>query len=189
MNNISLSAISADQVSITPFQAKYQNQVSQLLDAAFGADRQQKSSYKLRESSVKIDDLSLIASQKNQNGEDVILASIAYWQLDVAGEAALLLGPLAVNPDFQGMGLGRRLMDETLSLAQKIAGLRGWKFTILIGDLDYYQKSGFQRVPHGAIDYPQPTDPNRVLYFEFEPHSLQQLIDNNDIPLRLNHNE
>lgn len=189
MNHFPQCALSADQVFITPYQPKYQNQVSQLLDSAFGADRQNKSSYKLRKTCVKIDDLSLIALQKNQNGDDVILASIAYWQLDVAGQTALLLGPLAVNPDFQGVGLGKRLMDETLSLAQKIASLRGWKFTILIGDLDYYQKSGFKRVPHGAIDYPQPTDPNRVLYFEFEQGSLQKLINNAPLPLKLNDNE
>ncbi|MBL1420074.1 MAG: N-acetyltransferase [Alphaproteobacteria bacterium] len=189
MKHFPLHAVSADQVSLTPYQAKYQDQVSQLLDAAFGVDRHNKSSYKLRETCEKIDDLSLIALHKNQDGEEVILASIAYWKLNVAGQSALLLGPLAVNPDFQGLGLGKRLMDETLSLAQKIASLRGWKFTILIGDLDYYQKSGFQRVPHGAIDYPQPTDPNRVLYFEFEPGSLQKLIETVPLPLRLNDNE
>ena len=189
MNEFSISATSADPVFITPYHTKYAQQVNQLLDAAFGLDRHQKSSYKLRESCVKIDDLSLIILQKDSNGEDEILASIAYWQLNVAGEAALLLGPLAVNPQYQGMGLGKRLMDETLALAQKIAALRGWKFTILIGDLDYYQKSGFKRVPYGAIDYPQPTDPDRVLYFEFEPTSLQKLIDKAELPLRLNQND
>ncbi|PCI86007.1 MAG: GNAT family N-acetyltransferase [Hyphomicrobiales bacterium] len=189
MNHFSLRALSADQVSLTPYQAKYQEPVSQLLDAAFGVDRHNKSSYKLRETCEKIDDLSLIALHKNQNGDEVILASIAYWQLNVAGQSALLLGPLAVNPEFQGLGLGKKLMDETLSVAQKIASLRGWKFTILIGDLDYYKKSGFQRVPYGAIDYPPPTDPNRVLYFEFEQGSLQKLIDNAPLPLRLNNND
>lgn len=183
MNQFSSSALSADQFSLIPYHQKFSTQVEQLLDAAFGVDRQQKSSYKLRETCQKIDDLSLILFDKDQT---TLLASIAYWQLDIAGQKALLLGPLAVNPEYQGQGLGKYLMDETLKLAQKVAALRGWQFTILIGDLDYYQKSGFARVPLGAIDYPQPTDPKRVLFFEFEPNGLQKLIDNNSLPLRLN---
>lgn len=188
MNNSLLSTLSADQISIKPFHQKHDNQVNQLLDAAFGLDRLQKSSYKLRETCQKIDDLSLVALLKGEGEPDEVLASIAFWQLDVAGQTALLLGPLAVNPKYQGLGLGKRLMDETLKLAQKVAALRGWKFTILIGDLDYYQKSGFKRVPYGAIDYPSPTDPNRVLYFEFEKGSLQKLIDGASLPLKLNNN-
>lgn len=189
MNKYSHHTLSVEQFSITPYCQKYDKQVNQLLDAAFGVDRLQKSSYKLRQSCVKIDDLSQLIMHKNQAGEDEILASIAYWQLDVAGQAALLLGPLAVNPIYQGKGLGKYLMDETLKMAQKMANLHGWKFTILIGDLDYYQKSGFKRVQLGAIDYPQPTDPKRILYYEFEQGSLQKLINKGALPLRLNHND
>lgn len=190
MNHSPFCTLSADKISkqiiLIPFCQKYDSQVNHLLDAAFGIDRHKKSSYKLRETCLKIDDLSLVAIDK-KSGD--ILASIAYWQLKIAGEKALLLGPLAVNPTYQGQGLGKYLMDETLKLANKIAPLRGWKFTILIGDLDYYQKSGFQRVPFEVIDYPQPTDTNRVLYFEFEPNSLQLLIDEKPLPLRLNEND
>lgn len=190
MTNFPFSTPSADQfliqINITAFCQLYDKPVNQLLDAAFGVDRQQKSSYKLRESCQKIDALSFVLLAKD-SGE--MLASIAYWQLDVAGEAALLLGPLAVNPTYQGQGLGKYLMDETLKLAKSMALQKGWKFTILIGDLDYYQKSGFKRVPLGAIDYPEPTDPLRVLCHEFEQGSLQNLINQHTLPLKLNQSD
>ncbi|MGL1919541.1 MAG: N-acetyltransferase [Hyphomicrobiales bacterium] len=183
MNHLPTSTLSADQFSITAYKPKHQSQVNQLLDMAFGADRKSKSSYKLRETCQKIDTLSAVIFDQKTNE---LLASIAYWQLDIAGEKALLLGPLAVNPDHQGLGLGKFLMAHTLKIAQQVAAQKSWKFTLLVGDLDYYQKAGFKRVPHAAIDYPQPTDPDRVLFFEFEQGALQQLIDTQSLPLKLN---
>lgn len=173
----------SQQISLLAYSPSDELPVNQLLDAAFGADRLNKSSYKLRDNCTKIDELSFVAVSAD-DGE--ILATISYWQFNIAGEKALLLGPLAVNPLLQGQGLGKYIMDETLKLAAKIANKHGWQFTLLIGDLDYYQKSGFQRVPLNTIDYPQPTDQNRILFHEFVPNSLQKLINNHPLPLKLN---
>lgn len=183
MNNLPASTLSADQFTITAYQKQHLEPVNHLLDDTFGTDRHSKSSYKLRETCQKIDELSAVIFDQKTNE---LLASIAYWQLDVAGEKALLLGPLAVNPKYQGAGLGKYLMQQTLKTAHKMASQKGWKFTLLVGDLDYYQKTGFQRVPYAAIDYPQPTDPNRVLFYEFEQGALQNLINTQPNPLKLN---
>lgn len=182
------SAQATKQLSLMPYSASHADSVTQLLDRAFGVDRMQKSSYKLRETCQKIDDLCYILVQKLNNGDENILASIAYWALDVAGMPALLLGPLAVEPRCQGQGLGQRLMAETISLAAQQAQDKGWKFIILIGDLDYYAKIGFKRVPLGAIDYPQPTDLKRILYLEFNDGDLQKLMNDATLPLKLNQN-
>ena len=69
----------------------------------------------------------------------------------------LLLGPLAVHPVRQGEGHGKYLMGETLQKAEEL----GWKAVILIGDLSYYGQFNFNI--SNFIEFPQPTNPNRIL--------------------------
>lgn len=183
------TAHSSNQPVFQAYTSQFEIAVINLLDKAFGSDRVQKSSYKLRETCQKIDDLSYIIVQKDHQNQQIVVASIAYWSLNVAGVNALLLGPLAVDPTKQGEGFGQSLMSKTIKLAQKSAQQKAWKFIILIGDLDYYAKIGFKRVPIGSIDYPQPTDPRRILYYEFEKNSLQNLINEANLPLKLNQTE
>ncbi len=173
-----------NKISIIKFEQKYDKALETLLDKAFGAKRYQKSSYKLRKTSVQINELSYITVDDNQT----IIASIAYWQFDIAGFKALLLGPLAVDPDYQNKGLGKKLINKTLQLAKQMAKKADWKMVILIGDLDYYSKSGFKQVPQGAINYPSPTDPKRILYQNFEQGFFENLITTNPTPLELNPN-
>ncbi|NRA86661.1 MAG: N-acetyltransferase [Rhizobiales bacterium] len=179
-------ANSLDEFIISPYNHEYNKAVTQLLNNAFGENRLKKSSYKLRETCKKIDSLSYVILADNTAKDIKILASIEYWQLNVAGAKALLLGPLAVDPASQGLGLGRKIIEDSLKLARELSAKNAWSFVILIGDLDYYAKCGFKRVPLAAIDYPKPTDPNRILYLEFKTGSLNKLIESSNLPLLLN---
>lgn len=171
------------------YDSKFASKRIALLDHAFGPDRLKKSSYKLRESSKSIDFLSHMIVHEKSNELDKMVATIAYSELDVSGVKALLLGPLAVDVDYQSMGFGKQLINETIAKAVVLAPKHGWAFVLLVGDLDYYLKCGFNQVQLGAIDYPKPTDPKRILYFEFEVGSLKKLIDNSKLPLKLNQNK
>ena len=55
------------------------------------------------------------------------------------GARALLLGPLAVEPELRGRGVGRALMHRTLDAARAA----GWPHVFLIGERDYYEPLGF----------------------------------------------
>lgn len=190
MNPIFLSSLTAalpsNQLSLAAFKPTYLEQVNGLLDAAFGADRRKKSSYKLRETCQDIPDLSHVILHNNPNKPNTIAATIAFWQMDVGGSKALLLGPLAVHDDFRGQGLGQYLMAATIAKAIDKAAASNWQFIILIGDLDYYAKIGFQRVPAGTLDYPQPTDPKRILYLDIASNGLQNLMLQTKLPMLLN---
>lgn len=83
---------------------------------------------------------------------------------------ALLLGPLAVDPDFANKGFGRRLIAETAEAARP-AGVR---LIVLVGDEPYYGKLGFKRVPPGQIRLPGPVDPARLLALELAPGALDE---------------
>lgn len=179
-------ALSSNQFSLTPFSTTYLKQVNSLLDVAFGTDRYNKSSYKLRENCQNIADLNYVIAHNKPNGITQIAATIAFWQMDISGKKALLLGPLAVHEDFQGQRLGQYLMVETIKKAIEKAKTNQWQFIILIGDLDYYAKIGFQRVPEGALDYPQPTDPKRILYLDIATNGLLSLMSQSTLPMQMN---
>lgn len=54
-------------------------------------------------------------------------------------EEVLCLGPLAVEPTIQGIGIGKKLVDTTLELAKN----EGFQGVVLIGEENYYPKFGF----------------------------------------------
>jgi predicted N-acetyltransferase YhbS len=72
---------------------------------------------------------------------------------------ALLLGPLAVHPDFKNKGAGQLLMKKAIEEAKNLP----FCAILLVGDYDYYKRFGFQRVPMGQITMPGPVDPGRLL--------------------------
>ena len=135
-----------------------------LLDAAFGLDRRTRASYRLREGSAPLLDLSFHARHEASGR---LAATISFWPLRIfpAGTRALLLGPLAVHPDFQRAGLGARLMNNGLEAAREA----GHALVFLVGDEPYYGRHGFRRVPTGRVILPGPYDPARLLYRELRP--------------------
>ena len=142
--------------------------IEQLLDIVFGIDRSVKTSYRLREGSSPAGGLSLVVRDP-----DVSLAgSISFWPLAIgkAGTPALLLGPLVVHPERQGIGVGLALMREGLARAKAM----GHRFVILVGDAPYYARVGFQKLPEGQLILPGPVDPARFLYVELVPGAMAE---------------
>jgi predicted N-acetyltransferase YhbS len=80
-----------------------------------------------------------------------------------------LLGPLAVAPDLQGIGIGRSLMRRGLAEARNL----GHRLVILVGDEPYYGRLGFRQVPAGQLLMPGPVEPARLLYLELDPGALE----------------
>jgi predicted N-acetyltransferase YhbS len=135
-------------------------EVEFLFDLAFAPGRTALSSYRLRDGVEAVADLSLVA----RDDYDVIAGAIRYWPVRVgeAGSPALLLGPVAVHPTRQGEGLGALLIAESLERARE----KGWTRVILVGDEPYYRRFGFSRDAARKLDYPPPTNPDRLLVRE-----------------------
>lgn len=133
---------------------------------AFGPGRFTRTAYRVREGVPLISRFCLVAVA----GERLI-AAIRFTEVKIGGVAGgLLLGPLAVEPEFAGQGHGRRLVAEGLANA-KAAGMR---ISILVGDEAYYARFGFVRVPPGQITLPGPADPARILAAELAPGALAE---------------
>jgi hypothetical protein len=53
---------------------------------------------------------------------------------------AAILGPVAVDKEYQNQGLGSKIITYTLSIAQK----DGIPFVLVVGDENYYSRFGFE---------------------------------------------
>ena len=93
------------------------------------------------------------------------LASRIFTPIRIGETAALLLGPLTVEPPFRERGIGRALIARALADARA----QGHRLVVLVGDEPYYGRTGFKRVPQGRAVMPGPVDPERLLVAELEP--------------------
>ncbi|MGB0497185.1 MAG: GNAT family N-acetyltransferase [Rubricella sp.] len=137
-------------------------EVEYLYDTCFAPGRTALSSYRLRERRP-IAELCRIVRDEY----DAVVGAIRYWPVRVGDqtEPALLLGPIAIHPTRQGEGLGGLLMTGTLETARRL----GWHDVILVGDEPYYRRFGFTREAARALDYPPPTNPERLLALKLAP--------------------
>lgn len=140
--------------------------IEHLLDLSFGSGRHSKTSYRLREGNEPVPGLSLVVRDPGVG----IAGTISFWPLEIGKRRspALLLGPLAVHPDRQGLGIGLTLMREGLARAKA----QEHKLVLLVGDEPYYSKVGFKKLPFEVITLPGPVDPNRFLFLELLPGAL-----------------
>ncbi|MGE4250087.1 MAG: GNAT family N-acetyltransferase [Parvibaculaceae bacterium] len=140
--------------------------IEHLLDLTFGLTRSTKTSYRLREGNTAIHGLSLVTREAGFG----LTGAISFWPLKIgkAGSDALLLGPLAVHPERQNIGIGRALMRTGLGTAKAL----GHRLVILVGNEPYYARVGFKRVPYSQIELPGPVDPDRLLYLELAEGAL-----------------
>jgi predicted N-acetyltransferase YhbS len=148
--------------------------IEALLDLTFGSDRQLKKSYRFRKKVPPLGALCWVAhdtAQDGGHGEGRLVGTIRYWPIRVGPEGvpSLLLGPLGVAPERRGEGIGVTLVMRTMELARQ-AGVRT---ILLVGDLGYYARFGFEpAAPHG---YRMPgEDPKRLQIEPLVPSALSE---------------
>ncbi|PHQ68822.1 MAG: GNAT family N-acetyltransferase [Sneathiella sp.] len=139
--------------------------IEPLLDTCFGPERVEKTAYKIRACLTKIPELSFVV----RDGADLI-ATIRYWPLVIAGKtAALLLGPIAVQPERQGQKIGVSLIQKSLAVATEL----GHKIVVLVGDPEYYEQFGFQSASALGFKFPGPVAARRFLIKELKEGALE----------------
>lgn len=140
--------------------------VRALLARCFGPGRYAKSAWRLREGVDCEKSLSVVAVE-----EGVLRGSLQFWPVFVGSAPALLLGPLAVENEERGRGIGIALMTHAIEEARRL----GHRAIILVGDLPYYARVGFCRLPRGSVEMPGPVDADRVLGLGLQGGALEQL--------------
>ena len=141
------------------------SEIQKLHARVFGPGRFTRTAYRVRETRAFDQKLAWVAFA----GEE-LAGAVRLTPIRVGGrDGALLLGPLIVAPHLAGKGYGRRLMAASLEAAQAEA----YDLVLLVGDLAYYEASGFAAVPPGQIVMPGPVDPARLLAAELTPGYLE----------------
>jgi predicted N-acetyltransferase YhbS len=137
-----------------------------LLDRAMGAGRKRKSSEQLRRGRKPSEGLAFVA--RDMDGR--ILGTVRLWDVAAGhdGRAALLLGPLAVDPSQKGGGIGSALMRHAIEEARWL----GHRAILLVGDAPYYARFGFSAEKTGNLAMPGPYERHRFLAIELEPGAL-----------------
>ncbi|KAF2331614.1 GNAT family N-acetyltransferase [Flavobacterium nitrogenifigens] len=94
---------------------------------------------RLRKSDAFIPELSIVAEIDNK-----IVGHILFTKLEIKSESqifqSLALAPVSVLPEFQGKGIGSKLILHGHEIAKGL----GYKSVILLGHQDYYPRFGYE---------------------------------------------
>jgi predicted N-acetyltransferase YhbS len=134
-----------------------------LLDACFGANRQQRTCQRLRDGYAPAEGLALSAVADGR-----LVGTLRLWHVSAGDARALVLGPLAVEPSCRKLGVGAALMRQALAQAEA----RGHGAVILLGDAPYYARFGFSGLKTGALSLPGPFERDRLLGLELREGAL-----------------
>ncbi len=131
---------------------------------AFGPGRFARTAYRVREGTPEFSPFCRVCRIDGR-----LAAAVRFTPILIGGEGgALLLGPLAVEPDFANQGHGRGLVATAL-VAARTAGIA---LVVLVGDEPYYAKLRFCPIPLGHIVLPGPVNADRLLAAELTPGAL-----------------
>jgi predicted N-acetyltransferase YhbS len=136
-----------------------------LLDRAMGPGRKRKSSEKLRRGRLPAEGLAFVA----RNSDGGVIGTVRLWNVASPcvhrGQTeALLLGPLAVDPFYEGNGIGSKLMTHAIEEAKRLEHAA----IILVGDAAYYKRFGFSNEKTSDIFMPGPFEKSRLLALELK---------------------
>jgi predicted N-acetyltransferase YhbS len=134
-----------------------------LLDRAMGVGRKRKPSERLRAGRLPAQGLSFVARAGGR-----LVGTVRLWHVRAGDRPALLLGPLAVDPEFHGFGIGTELMETALHGAEDA----GHDAVILVGDPEYYARFGFAADRTGGLLMPGRVERRRFLARELTPGVL-----------------
>ena len=147
--------------SLLPLSATEAGAVEHLLDRAFGTDRHARTAYRVRGGALPVPALSFAAIEQ----DGTLAGSLQSWPValtppDGSAVPLVLVGPVAVLPERQRTGLGRRMMTEMLARADAT----GAGPLVLVGDPEYYGRFfGFTAEATAGWELPGPFDRHRLL--------------------------
>ena len=122
--------------------------IEELLDCTFGNERKKRVSYRYRDGIPDIPTLRFVALRA-----DKLIGTIRFWPILIKGKCftdGVLLGPLGISPRYQGQGVGTALIKCGIKAASKEAR----NIIILVGELPYYERFGFQLACNYSVTMP-----------------------------------
>jgi predicted N-acetyltransferase YhbS len=134
-----------------------------LLDVCFGAARHARTCQRLRDGRLPAEGLAFSVVVQGR-----LVGTIRLWYVNAGGRAALMLGPLAVDPTVRELGIGAALMQHAIAAARAL----GHGAIVLLGDAPYYVRFGFSAQGMADLTLPGPFERDRLLSLELKPGAL-----------------
>jgi predicted N-acetyltransferase YhbS len=144
-------------MDILPLEHRHRAAVEALADLCFGPGRKSRTAALLRRGAPAVAPTCLVAGDAGRLVGSV-QCHLLEWRSAGDRRDLLILGPLTVEPDRRGEGIGTALMDRSLAAADAL-GLD----VMLIGDQPYYGRWGFSARDTGQWQLPGPVDRARLL--------------------------
>ena len=148
-------------IELSPLSSADPAAIDSLLDRAFEPERRGRTAYRVRGDAAAVPALSFAAFD-----DGALVGTIQCWPVRFIPDAGapvplVMVGPVAVAPQRQRDGLGRRLMAHALAAAGR-AGLDDG--LVLIGDPEYYGRFfGFTAERTASWRLPGPVERRRLL--------------------------
>lgn len=160
--------IAMKQTELTYVQenAAHNQQIEDINAEAFGPGRFTRAAHFIREGGPHDEGLSFVALDG-----DTVIASVRLTRITIGSTPAVMLGPLAVRPEFKNRGIGRHLMQMSMDASKAV----GDKLIVLVGDEPYYGPFGFKMIKPGSVTMPAPVDPRRLLACELREGAMEDV--------------
>ena len=110
----------AADVTYLPESPAHDPEIELINEEAFGPGRFTRAAYKIREGGPHERAMSFVAIH-----EGAVIASVRMTRVRAGAGRGMMLGPLAVRPDYKNIGIGRRLVKMALDAAAQ-AGVAAW---------------------------------------------------------------
>jgi predicted N-acetyltransferase YhbS len=134
-----------------------------LLDVCFGENRNARTCQRLRDRRLPAEGLAFTAMHQGR-----LVGTVRLWHVRAGGRQTLVLGPLAVEPSCQTLGIGGALMRHAIAEAKRL----GHGSIVLLGDAPYYERFGFSAAKVADISLPGPFERDRLLGLELRAGAL-----------------
>ena len=150
------------------------DEINRLMGLGFTAAHKQRNIWELRKGGP-LAELCFVAedSSNTANNTGRLLGSIRFWPITIADHPSILLGPLAVDPELRGQGIGRELVQLGLDAA---ARKDIWQFCFVSGEPEYYSKLGFSKLKQSWVDLPVAIEEERLHIISVSGDSLKCLL-------------
>src|SRR5881394_2515369 len=119
--------MSEPSITILPETPEDAAAIERLHERTFGPGRFARTSYRIREEMAHRLELSFTARIGT-----LLVGSVRQTKIRIGETPALLLGPLTIEPQFRGHGIGKALIERALEAARRQGGHR---LVVLVGDV------------------------------------------------------
>jgi len=150
-------------------------------DVEFAGHSEQFLVERLRKSDAFIPELSIVAEI-----DDEIVGHVLLTKLKIKNEStefdSLALAPVSVLPEFQGKGIGGKLILESHKKAIEL----GYASIILLGHEKYYPRFGYERADKYGIELPFEVPKENCMAIELTVNGLKGVTGTVEYPKAFN---